>query len=130
MLSHIHIGVTDFERAFDFYSAIFEPLGLVLKFREENRPWAGWMSPNIERPLFLIGAPFDGGSHACGNGQMIALLAHSRRTVDECHASALVSGGTCAGSPGLRPEYHSTYYGAYFKDPDSNKLCVCFHGAE
>lgn len=28
---------------------------------------------------------------------------------------------------GLRPHYHPDYYGAYFRDPDGNKLCVCCH---
>ena len=43
-------------------------------------------------------------------------------------AAALAHGGTCEGSPGLRPEYHAHYYGAYFRDPDGNKLCVACHG--
>jgi len=33
------------------------------------------------------------------------------------------------GKPGLRPHYHANYYGAYFRDPDRNKLCVCCHDA-
>jgi len=33
------------------------------------------------------------------------------------------------GPPGLRPEYHPNYYGAYFRDPDGNKLCVACHEA-
>lgn len=37
-------------------------------------------------------------------------------------------GGQCEGRPGLRPEYHADYYGAYFRDPDGNKLCVVSHG--
>ncbi len=61
---------------------------------------------------------------------MIALLAQSRPVVDLCHALAIEHGGVCEGDPGLRPEYHPSYYGAYFRDPDGNKLCVCCHGAE
>jgi lactoylglutathione lyase len=34
------------------------------------------------------------------------------------------------GAPGLRPEYHAHYYGAYFRDPDGNKLCVACHQPE
>jgi len=34
------------------------------------------------------------------------------------------------GAPGLRPEYHAHYYGAYFRDPDGNKLCVACHDPE
>jgi lactoylglutathione lyase len=29
--------------------------------------------------------------------------------------------------PGLRPHYHGHYYGAYFRNPDGNKLCVVCH---
>ena len=32
MFSHMHIGVTDFERAFTFYSIVLKELGLVLRF--------------------------------------------------------------------------------------------------
>lgn len=55
---------------------------------------------------------------------MFALLAPSREAVRAAYASALAHGGTCEGPPGLRPQYHADYYGAYFRDPDGNKLCV------
>jgi catechol 2,3-dioxygenase-like lactoylglutathione lyase family enzyme len=35
--------------------------------------------------------------------------------------------GRCEGPPGVRPQYHDHYYGAYFRDPDGNKLCVACH---
>ena len=47
--------------------------------------------------------------------------------VDQAHALAIQTGGTDAGPPGLRPHYHPDYYGAYFHDPDGNKICVCCH---
>jgi predicted lactoylglutathione lyase len=58
---------------------------------------------------------------------MIALLASSRALVDRCHALALELGGIDEGRPGLRPAYHPNHYGAYFRDPDGNKLCICRH---
>jgi len=127
MLSHVFVGVTDFDRAMRFYSPIMEALKLRLKFVDLNKPWAGWVADNAPRPLFLIGAPFNGEAASAGNGQMIALLAHDRDAVDKCHAAALTHGGQCDGPPGLRPHYHEHYYGAYFRDPDGNKLCVCCH---
>jgi hypothetical protein len=39
-------------------------------------------------------------------------------------------GGRSEGEPGLRPEYHANYYGAYFRDTEGNKVCVVSHGAE
>lgn len=130
MISHTTVGITDFERAFAFYSDVLGTLGLVLKFSEPDKPWAGWMAPGQARPLFLIARPFDGQPHVPGNGQMVALLASSRAKVDACYAAAMARGARCEGTPGLRPHYHANYYGAYFRDLDGNKLCVCCHQEE
>ena len=130
MLSHVHVGIADYDRALAFYSALLGELGLEPRFAERDKGWAGWMSPGIARPLFLIGRPFDGRPADAGNGQMIALQASSRAVVDRCHALALSLGGRDEGAPGLRPHYHAHYYGAYFRDPDGNKLCVCCHQPE
>jgi catechol 2,3-dioxygenase-like lactoylglutathione lyase family enzyme len=130
MISHIHVGIGDFDRALAFYTALTTPLGPVLKFCEPEKGWAAWKAKDADRPLFIIGKSYDGGAAAPGNGQMIALLAPSRKAVAECHAMALAMGGTCEGLPGLRPQYHPNYYGAYFRDPDGNKLCVCCHDPE
>jgi len=131
MLSHVHIGVTDFARALAFYRGVMEELGFALKFSEpdkpSDRPWAGWMRPGVERPLFLIGLPYNGERATVGNGQMVALLAPNRAAVDRCYARAIASGAQDEGKPGLRPHYHANYYGAYFRDLDGNKLCVCCH---
>lgn len=130
MLSHTHVGIADFTRAFAFYAEIMKALGHPLKFSEPEKSWAGWKPADGERPLFLIGRPYDGGPAAPGNGQMVALLAPTRSAVDLCHAAALANGGTCEGPPGLRPHYHAHYYGAYFRDPDGNKIGVCCHKPE
>ena len=127
MFSHVHIGITDFERAFAFYSGVMDELGFTLKFSEPEKPWAGWMQPGQDRPLFLIGRPYNGKRAAPGNGQMVALLAPNRGAVDRCYASAIANGARSEGEPGLRPHYHPNYYGAYFRDLDGNKLCVCCH---
>ena len=129
MLSHVHIGITDFNRAFDFYSALLGELDLVLKFNDREHPWAAWMAADHPRPLFVIGRPFDNQPATPGNGHMIALQAESRSAVERCYAIAIELGGECGGPPGLRPQYHSAYFGAYFRDPDGNKLCVCCHEA-
>lgn len=130
MLSHVFLGITDFDRAFDFYAPLMASLGLQLKFSDRGKPWAGWTAPDSPRPLFVIARPFDGQPAAAGNGQMTALMAPGRAAVDQAHAIALAHGGACEGAPALRPHYHPDYYGAYFRDPDGNKLCVCCHAPE
>jgi len=128
MFSHVFTGVSDFDRAMAFYEPLLAGLGLQLRFCERDRPWAGWQVPGVDRPLFVIGRPFDSRAHHPGNGQMVAFQASSRALVDTAYETALAHGGTPEGKPGLRPEYHANYYGAYFRDPDGNKLCVASHG--
>lgn len=130
MLSHVTVGTNAFEPAFAFYEALFAELGHRLRFCDREKPWAAWQQQAGGRPLFILSAPFDGAAAGAGNGQMVALLAGDRASVDRCHAAALAHGGRCEGQPGLRPHYHPNYYGAYFRDPDGNKLCVCCHEAE
>lgn len=130
MFSHICVGTNDFERARAFYAAVFAVLGHPLRFSEPDNGAAAWQPKNADRPLFFLTRPFDGAPASVGNGQMTALLAQSRAEVDRCHAVALANGATCEGPPGLRPHYHADYYGAYARDPDGNKLCVCCHRAE
>jgi len=127
MFSHIMVGVSDFPRAMAFYTPVLDALGIQFRFQDDERPWAGWQSAPEPRPLFLIGRPFDRHAHHPGNGQMIAFQASSRPQVDLVHALAVSNGGVCEGEPGLRPEYHAKFYGAYFRDPDGNKLCVVCH---
>ena len=127
MFSHIFIGVQDFDRALSFYRALMPVLGISERFCDRDRPWAGWQSHPEPRPLLLIGKPFDGRLHDAGNGQMTALLAGSRDVVDRAYSAALANGGQSEGLPGLRPEYHPNYYGAYFRDTEGNKICVACH---
>ena len=127
MFSHIFVGVNDFERALSFYQPLMDVLGVEQHFCEFDRPWAGWQSSPHPRPLFLIGRPYDGRPHVAGNGQMVAFLAATHEIVDRAYAVALANGGRCEGAPGLRPEYHKQYYGAYFRDPEGNKIGVACH---
>ena len=127
MFSHIIVSVTDFERALRFYAPVMDSLGLALRFCERDKPWAGWHSEGGARPFFVICKPYDGRPHRPGNGQMAAFAAATRETVRTAHRVALENGGSCEGPPGLRPHYHPNYYGAYFRDPDGNKLCVACH---
>lgn len=127
MFSHVFASVSDFQRALRFYDAVMGSLGIERRFCDPEKPWAGWHSPGQTRPFFVICQPFDGQPHQPGNGQMVAFAAASRAAVRATYQRALDNGGICEGPPGLRPHYHEHYYGAYFRDPDGNKLCVVCH---
>jgi catechol 2,3-dioxygenase-like lactoylglutathione lyase family enzyme len=127
VFSHIMVGVNNLERALEFYKPILDYLDIQFRFINTERCWAGWQSNPDSRPLFLIGRPYNKQPHNPGNGQMVAFLANSRQQVNYVHELALTNGGVCEGPPNLRPEYHANYYGAYFRDPDGNKLCIACH---
>jgi predicted lactoylglutathione lyase len=57
----------------------------------------------------------------------VAFSAPDRAAVDAFHAAALAAGGKDNGAPGLRPEYHAGYYGAFVFDPDGNNVEAVFH---
>jgi catechol 2,3-dioxygenase-like lactoylglutathione lyase family enzyme len=58
----------------------------------------------------------------------IAVVAKDRAMVDAFHRAALAAGGKDNGAPGLRPHYHSNYYGAYVLDPDGHNIEAVCHG--
>lgn len=125
MFSHVTVGVNDLPGALAFYGPFCAALGLVPKFVDPDG--AGWMHPAADRPLFVVTLPFDGQAASPGNGAMVAFLAASRAQVESTYQLACALGATDEGAPGLRPQYHANYYGAYLRDPEGNKLCIVCH---
>ncbi len=122
MIGYVTLGTNDMERAKKFYDAVFEELGGKRTAAFERMQMYG----SGRGPQIAICTPYDGKKASFGNGTMIALAAASREVVDKVHKKALASGGADEGAPGLRGE---TFYGAYFRDLDGNKLCVFKSGA-
>ncbi len=71
------------------------------------------------KPLIVVNTPYNGEDASIGNGSMVAILVPGRETVDSLHTLALKLGGTDDGPPGPRGD---TFYGAYIRDLDGNKL--------
>ena len=118
MIGYTTIGTNDLERAKGFYDAVLAPLGGRRTLTYERSQYYG--SPERGAMLGVV-LPWDGEPAASGNGWMAALTASSPAVVDQVHAAAMAAGGTCEGPPGQRMD---TFYGAYFRDLDGNKLCV------
>ena len=117
MLDHVSVKVSDYARAQAFYDAALAPLGIA-RMMGDGQFYAGYGSDG--RPYFWIGVGEQrGGTH-------VAFAVTERATVDAFHAAALVAGGKDNGAPGLRPQYHPTYYGAFVLDPDGHNVeAVC-----
>jgi len=126
MIDHITLGVTDFARSTRFYDAALAPLGVRRLFDVpldeadgvqvtgygDDTPWF-WLAE--ERPA---------------NGLIhIAFRAMDRVAVDRFHAASLQAGGVDNGAPGLRAQYHPTYYAAFVRDPDGHNIEAVCHTA-
>jgi catechol 2,3-dioxygenase-like lactoylglutathione lyase family enzyme len=123
MYSHVTVGTNDMDRAVRFYDAVMAVLGHPQMFTSSIATAYGL--PTGEK--FFILLPFDGKEARSGNGVHAAFKVDTRATVDAFHAAALAHGGTDEGPPGLRPQYHPNYYGAYVRDPDGNKIQAVCH---
>jgi predicted lactoylglutathione lyase len=60
----------------------------------------------------------------------IAFTAEKRAEVDAFYRAALAAGGKDNGAPGLRPNYHPNYYGAFVIGPDGHNVEAVCHKAE
>jgi catechol 2,3-dioxygenase-like lactoylglutathione lyase family enzyme len=118
MLDHVTIGVRDLAQAMAFYDRALRPLGIERLYAEGER-FAGYGANR--KAFFWIGL-----RETPQTGAHIAFTAPDRETVDRFHAEALAAGGRDNGPPGLRPHYHSGYYGAFVLDPDGHNIeAVC-----
>ena len=120
MIGYAMVGTNDLEKAKSFYDSVLAELGA-------KRTWGmdrlqAYATSEDDTPL-VVCRPHDGKAASFGNGTMIAVRAASREVVDKVYKKALASGAKDEGKPGLRGE---TFYGAYFRDLDGNKLAV-FH---
>ncbi len=118
MIDHTSIAVRDLKKGEAFYTALLAPLGMA-KLREWPDAAIGF---GKKYPEFWINRRAGMDRVADDSGVHICLCAPSAEAVDAFHAAALKAGGTSDGAPGVRPEYHQTYYAAFIRDPDGNRI--------
>jgi catechol 2,3-dioxygenase-like lactoylglutathione lyase family enzyme len=127
-LDHVGINVSDYERSKAFYTRALAPLGITLimefgkaaGFGRDGKPelWIGEGKTSFQSPEQIrVITPV----HVC-------VTAKSRGDVDAFHRAAVAAGGNDFGAPGLRPEYHPGYYGAFVIDPDGHNIEAVIHG--
>lgn len=129
MLDHVGFPVSDYARSKQFYETALAPLGygVVMEVTPEmtgdGSSHCGFGRDG--RPQFWIG------TGAAGNIRMhVAFAAADRAAVDAFHRAALEAGGRDNGAPGLRPQYHPGYYGAFVLDPDGHNIEAVCHAPE
>jgi len=122
VLDHMTIRVRDMEASRAFYAAALAPLGfgIVADYGGDQGIAFGpkgqddfAIAPASDRP--------SGPLH-------LAFFAPDRPAVGDFHVFGMTAGGRDNGPPGLRPQYHETYYAAYLLDPDGNNVEAVHHG--
>ena len=121
MIDHITLHVTDIAKSKAFYAQALAPLGyaLVIDFGHacglgvEGNP-DFWLAEGVATQPQIH----------------IAFHAANRAAVDAFYAAAIAAGATDNGAPGLRPQYHPNYYGAFVLDPDGQNIEAVCHVPE
>ena len=124
MLDHVSVSVSRFAEAERFYDAVMRALGVPKVGRDDD--WIGYgdradsLSPG--RSYFAL----QRGPSAPADKRHWAFKAASRAAVDAFWSEGIAAGGSDDGPPGLRPDYHAHYYGAFLRDPEGNRVeAVC-----
>ncbi len=121
VFDHIGFNVKDFAKSKTFYLQALAPLGIGVLMSDDRSAMIG----RAHEGAFWFGAY---GTPA--TPVHIAFAAQTREQVRQFHAAALAAGGKDNGAPGLRPDYHPNYYGAFVYDPDGHNLEAVCHAAE
>ena len=127
MIDHCGISVSDWAKAKAFYDAAFAPLGISMLQTVPEQFTGGVKVGGYGRkkPDFSLH-----GKGETGPGRHYEFTAKTRAEVDAFYAAAMGAGGRDNGKPGLRPQYHPNYYGAFVFDPDGNNVEAVCHAPE
>ncbi|MFL2481271.1 MAG: VOC family protein [Gammaproteobacteria bacterium] len=117
LVGYVSVGTNDLERAKGFYNELFEDLN-VSGFSPGPRGYFYQIEGG--QSAFAVIKPENGNDATVGNGVMVSFPMDSKEQVDSMHAKAMSIGGSDEGAPGQRMD---TFYGAYARDLDGNKLC-------
>lgn len=128
MLDHVSLGVSDLVNSRRFYDAALRPLGLVriVNFGNDRGSDYGTAPGSLGVEFTITAEP----SVRPAQGTHLCFRAPHREAVREFHRLAVTNGGHDDGAPGLRPQYHASYYGAFVLDPDGHRLEAVCHAPE
>jgi len=127
MIDHLSTYAADYLKTKGFYEAAFSPLG----YSKQAEFVADWDVDFPTRRACSFGKEGKSIFWVIESkkdlvGRHVAFSAKTRKGVDAFYNEAIKNGGTDNGPPGLRPQYHKDYYGAFVIDPDGNDVeAVC-----
>jgi len=123
VIGYVTVGSNDLDKSRSFYDALMPVIGAgrIMEFGDNFTMYGTGMG----KPGFAVCKPYDGHAATAGNGNMASIACDSRAKVDALYAKAIELGGSDEGPPGVRgDDGPQAFYGAYFRDPDGNKLAA------
>ncbi len=123
MIGYVTVGSNNLDKSRAFYDALMPVIGAgrIMEFGDNFTMYGTGMG----QPGFAVCKPYDGNAATAGNGNMASIAVDSRAKVDALYAKAIQLGGSDEGPPGLRgDDGPQAFYGAYFRDPEGNKLAA------
>lgn len=129
VLDHVSISVPAIDQARPFYDAVMEALGVDKVYDRPDALGYGVRCNEHEDAHSCLAvyasadANLDDKRHWC-------FKATTRAQVAAFHRAGLAHGGRDNGAPGLRPQYHANYFGAFLYDPFGNRVEAVCHRAE
>jgi catechol 2,3-dioxygenase-like lactoylglutathione lyase family enzyme len=121
MIDHLTLKVRDAKKARAFYTAALAPLGYEVLMEFEGTLGMG---ADKKPDLWIAQDPAD------TRPVHLAFSAPNRKAVDAFHAAALAAGGKDNGGPGIRKDYHPTYYAAFVLDDNGHNIEAVTHRPE
>lgn len=134
MIDHTSIAVKNYDESVKFYDETFKILGFarcktlafpvphsdkILKiagYGKNNKP-SFWISNMSKYP----------GEIANAAGVHFAFSAANSEMINAWYEKCLELGGKDNGKPGVRPQYHPGYYGAFIIDPSGWRIEAVMH---
>jgi len=126
MIDHLSVVVSDYAKSKAFYLQALAPTGhsrLVELPAGHNGRSAGFC--HADGSDFWISQ-----ADAVKPPIHVAFRVSTRAAVDAFYEAAIAAGGKDNGAPGLRPDYHPNYYGAFVLDPDGHNIEAVCHEAQ
>jgi len=123
MIGYVTVGSNDLDKSRSFYDALMPVIGAgrIMEFGDNFTMYG----TGLGKPGFAVCKPYNGNAATAGNGNMASIACDSRAKVDALYAKAIELGGSDEGPPGVRgDDGPNAFYGAYFRDPDGNKLAA------
>jgi catechol 2,3-dioxygenase-like lactoylglutathione lyase family enzyme len=124
MFDHVKFGVSDFAASKAFFLEALAPLGVAVV--AEGPPTYGVeLCPPTSKASLVLYQTEEKPAHL-----HLAFTADNRQQVEAFYRAALAAGGKDNGAPGLRPQYHASYYAAFVIGPDGHNIEVVCHEPE